>query len=171
MTPSNWSNGRICRGIILPIALLSASATIGAQEKPGAPQTGSPPIAQTQSGTPSTAQKGKHPGRPCVPVTETASEPGQNINKDMCVSAHIYDVVELPDGTRFLDVCPADLPDEQCRFTLLSLRTDRDDVGDLRRYRNQNVEVRGTVRSMHGRIGMRDQSRATVQRRSGKVQA
>jgi hypothetical protein len=72
----------------------------------------------------------------------------------MCISAHVYDVVELADGTRFLDVCPADLPDEQCRFTLLSLRIDRDDVGDLRRYRNQNIQVRGTVRSMHGRMGI-----------------
>jgi len=143
---------------MLLAALLSVGATIAAQETQTAPRPGSQPAPQTQSGTAienqPAAQKGKHPGKPCIPVAETASEPGQNINKDMCVSAHVYDVVELPDGTRFLDVCPADLPDEQCRFTLLSPRTDRDDVGDLGRYRNQNVEVRGTVRSMHGRMGI-----------------
>jgi hypothetical protein len=148
MTPSNW-----CR-IMLLAALLSACATIAATEKQTAPQPESQPAPQTQNGTPSTAQKGKHPGKPCVPVAEIASEPSRNTNQDMCISAHVYEVVELPDGTRFLDVCPADLPDEQCRFTLLSPRADRGDVGDLRRYRNQNIEVRGTVRSMHGRMGI-----------------
>ncbi len=94
----------------------------------------------------------KHTGPACM----TASEAAQplKVNKDVCVSAHIYDVVELADGTRFLDVCPPDQPDDQCRFTFLSLRPDRDDVGDLRRYRNQNVEVRGILRATHGRMGI-----------------
>ena len=39
--------------------------------------------------------------KPCV----TADEATKLVNKDVCVTAHIYDVVELPDGTRFLDVC------------------------------------------------------------------
>ena len=39
--------------------------------------------------------------RPCV----TADQAEQMLNKDVCVSAHVYEVVELPDGTRFLDVC------------------------------------------------------------------
>ena len=138
MTPSNW------RRIMLFATLLSAGAAVSAQEKQTVPQAESQPAPQ----------KGKHPGKPCLPAAEAASEPSQNINKDICVSAHVYDVVELADGTRFLDVCPTDVPDEQCRFTLLSPRADRDDVGDLRRYRNQNIEVRGTVRSMHGRMGI-----------------
>ena len=146
------------RRITLLATLLSAGATIAAQEKQTAPQPESQPATQTQSGTTSETssppQKGKHPGKPCHRAAEATSEPSQSINKDICVSAHVYDVVELADGTRFLDVCPADLPDEQCRFTLLSLRADRDAVGDLRRYRNQNIEVRGTVRSMHGRMGI-----------------
>ena len=138
MTPSNW------RRIMLFATLLSAGTAISAQEKQTVPQAESQPATQ----------KGKHPGKPCLPAAEAASEPSQNINKDICVSAHVYDIVELADGTRFLDVCPTDVPDEQCRFTLLSPRADRDDVGDLRRYRNQNIEVRGTVRSMHGRMGI-----------------
>jgi hypothetical protein len=152
VTPSNW------RRIMLLAALLSAYTTIAAPEKQTAPQLESQSATQTQSGTmsetPQAPQKGKHPGKPCLPAAEAASEPNQNINKDICVSAHIYDIVELADGTRFLDVCPADLPDEQCHFTLLSLRADRDAVGDLRRYRDQNIEVRGTIRSMHGRMGI-----------------
>lgn len=88
--------------------------------------------------------------KPCVPADQAA----QKMNKDICVSAHIYDVVELPDGTRFLDVCSPETPDDQCRFTITSLWEDRDDVGDLGKYRNMNVEIRGIVRPMHGRAGM-----------------
>jgi hypothetical protein len=88
--------------------------------------------------------------RPCV----TADEAAKLVNKDVCVSAHIYDVVELPDGTRFLDVCTPQTPDEQCRFTIVSLWEDRDEVGELRKYRDMDVQVRGIVRPMHGRAGM-----------------
>ncbi len=88
--------------------------------------------------------------KPCV----TAEEATRLIDKDVCVSAHVYDVVELPDGTRFLDVCAPQTTDEQCRFTLVSLWEDREDVGELRKYRDMDVQVRGIVRPMHGRAGM-----------------
>ncbi|MGO9316575.1 MAG: hypothetical protein ACLPSO_14760 [Terracidiphilus sp.] len=88
--------------------------------------------------------------KPCV----TADEATKLIDKDVCVSAHIYDVVELPDGTRFLDVCTPDTTDEKCRFTIVSLWEDREEVGELRKYRDMNVQVRGIVRPMHGRAGM-----------------
>jgi hypothetical protein len=88
--------------------------------------------------------------KPCV----TADEATKLVNKDVCITAHIYDVVELPDGTRFLDVCAPQTPDEQCRFTLVSLWEDREDVGELRKYRDMDVQVRGIVRPMHGRAGM-----------------
>ena len=88
--------------------------------------------------------------KPCV----TADEATKLVNKDVCVSAHIYDVVELPDGTRFLDVCTPETPDEKCRFTIVSLWEDREEVGELRKYRDMNVQVRGIVRPMHGRAGM-----------------
>jgi len=89
-------------------------------------------------------------GRGCRKIADAARQP----NKDVCVSAHVYSVVELPDGTRFLDVCPADLPDGECRFTLVSLNVDREDVGDLRKYRDQDVNVRGVVRATRGRMGI-----------------
>jgi hypothetical protein len=88
--------------------------------------------------------------KPCV----TAEEATKLVNKDVCISAHVYDVVELPDGTRFLDVCTPETPDDKCRFTIVSLREDREDVGELRKYRDMNVQVRGIVRPMHGRAGM-----------------
>jgi hypothetical protein len=88
--------------------------------------------------------------RPCV----SAEQAVKMLNKDICVSAHIYDVVELPDGTRFLDVCAPQTPDDQCRFMVVSLPEDRSEVGELKRYRDADVEIRGIVQSMHGRSGM-----------------
>ncbi len=88
--------------------------------------------------------------KPCV----TADEATKLVNKDVCVTAHIYDVVELPNGTRYLDVCAPETPDERCRFTIVSMFEDRDQVGELRKYRDMDVHVRGIVRPMHGRAGM-----------------
>ncbi|MGB6694386.1 MAG: hypothetical protein WBE56_09390 [Terracidiphilus sp.] len=87
---------------------------------------------------------------PCVPAEQAA----QMLNKNICISAHIYDVVELGDGTRFLDVCSPQTPDDKCRFTVVSLPEDREDVGDLRKFRDMDVQIRGLVRPMHGRAGM-----------------
>ena len=84
----------------------------------------------------------------------SADEASKMVNKDVCVSAHIYDVVELPDGTRFLDVCTPETPDDKCRFFVMSLREDRDEVGELKRYRDMDVRIRGLVQPMHGRAGM-----------------
>ena len=84
----------------------------------------------------------------------SADEASKFINKDICVTAHIYDVVTLPDGTRFLDVCTPQTPDEGCRFTIMSLWEDHDEVGELRKYRDMDVQIRGIVRPMHGRAGM-----------------
>jgi hypothetical protein len=36
----------------------------------------------------------------------------------------------------------------------VSLWEDRDEVGELSKYRDKNVQVRGIVRPMHGRAGM-----------------
>ncbi len=88
--------------------------------------------------------------RPCV----TADQAAQMLNKDVCIAAHIYDVVELPDGTRFLDVCSPQTPDDQCRFTIVSLPEDRGDVGELTKFRDMNVQLRGMVQPMRGRAGM-----------------
>ena len=88
--------------------------------------------------------------KPCVPVAQAS----QFLNKDICIEAHVYDIVELPDGTRFLDVCPPDLPDASCRFTIESLPVDQPTVGELRHFRGTNVRIRGLIRPMHGRVGM-----------------
>ena len=72
------------------------------------------------------------------------------VNKDVCVTAYVYDVVQLPDGKRFLDVCTPQTPDDGCRFTIVSLWEDHGEVGELAKYRDMNVQVRGIVQPMHG---------------------
>ncbi len=88
--------------------------------------------------------------KPCVPVDQA----DKMLNKNTCISAHVYDVVELPDGTRFLDVCSPQTSDDECRFTIVSLPEDRGEVGELRKYRDADVQIRGIVQPMHGRAGM-----------------
>jgi hypothetical protein len=91
-------------------------------------------------------------GKPsaCLTPNEAADMP----KKDVCLAAHVYDVVQLSDGTRFLDVCAPDTPDDRCRFTVVSLRGDRPEVGDLGKFRDADVQIRGTVEPMHGRTGI-----------------
>lgn len=86
-------------------------------------------------------------GKTCYSPADAVAHP----NKDVCVKAHVYDVVELADGTRFLDVCSPETPDEECRFTILSATEDRKDVGDLDQYREQDIQIRGIVRPFGGR--------------------
>jgi hypothetical protein len=76
---------------------------------------------------------------------------GRHVNKDVCVAGHVYDVIELSDGTRFLDLCSPGTSDEQCRFTIVSMNSDRKEVGDLTRYREQEIQIRGIVRPFNYR--------------------
>jgi hypothetical protein len=100
------------------------------------------------AGAPGLCFAGK--ARSCFAVDEAS----KMLNKDVCISAHIYDVVRLADGTRYLDVCPPTTPDDGCRFTIISFAEDRDTVGELKQYRDTNVDIRGVVRPMHGRAGI-----------------
>lgn len=72
-------------------------------------------------------------------------------NKDICLTAHVYDVVELPDGTRFLDLCSPETPDSECMLTVMSLNSDRKEVGDLDKYREHDIQLRGVVHVYRGR--------------------
>jgi hypothetical protein len=79
---------------------------------------------------------------------------GQHLNQDVCIHAHVFDVVELADGTRFLDVCSPETSDAACRFTIISLRQDRKEVGDLQALRGHEIDIRGTIHSLADRSGI-----------------
>src|ERR1700721_4352547 len=83
---------------------------------------------------------------PCVP----ADQASKMLRKDVCVSAHVYDVVQLPDGTRFLDLCTPQTPDDACRFTIVSLWQDHDDGGELRKTRDRDLEWGGRPHPCRG---------------------
>jgi hypothetical protein len=100
------------------------------------------PAASAQTSAPGTqpATPAKHSGIPCVSHEEAAQDP----NRDLCVGAHDFALVELADGMRFVDVCPADQSDDQYRFTPSSasastatsqVRFHYYEVGDLRKQR------------------------------------
>ncbi len=84
----------------------------------------------------------------------SADQASRLVNKDVCITAHVYDVVQLADGTRFLDTCAPDVPDDLCRFTIISAWADHEEVGQLVKYRDADVHIRGILQPMHGRLGM-----------------
>jgi hypothetical protein len=86
-------------------------------------------------------------GRACLAPEEAAAHQ----NKDICVAAHVYNVVELRDGTRVLDVCSPETSDAGCHFTIVSLKADRKDVGDLKTWLDQDIRIRGIIRPVNGR--------------------
>ena len=86
-------------------------------------------------------------GATCRPASEAARYTG----KDVCISAHVYDIAQLRDGTRFLDTCSPETSDADCRFTIASLPEDTRDVGDLNALRGKDIELRGTVHSVNDR--------------------
>jgi hypothetical protein len=88
--------------------------------------------------------------KPCY----DALEAGKHLNQDVCIRAHVYEVIELADGTRFLDVCSPETSDAACHFTIISLRQDRKEVGGLDPLRDREIEIRGTVHSFADRAGI-----------------
>src|SRR3569623_455830 len=84
--------------------------------------------------------------KPCI----AADEAGQMLNKDICISVHVYEVVEVESGARYLDVCPPDTSDERCGFTIVSLPQDRETVGELRKYSKKDVRLRDIIGRTNG---------------------
>jgi hypothetical protein len=83
----------------------------------------------------------------CHPAAEAVSYTG----KDICITAHIYNIAQLRDGTRFLDTCSPETSDADCRFTIASLPQDRHDAGDLESMRGKDIQLRGIVHSVNQR--------------------
>ena len=85
----------------------------------------------------------------------TALDDGQlRPSHDACVAAHVYNVVTVENGTRFLDLCSPETADAGCRFSIVSYSADRTSVGNLELLRNTNVEVRGAIQKFGTRYLM-----------------
>src|ERR1700761_8511206 len=73
--------------------------------------------------------------KPCFNMLEAE----RHLNQDVCIHAHVFDVIQLADGTRFLDVCSPETSDAACHFTVISLRQDQKEVGSLESLRGQEI--------------------------------
>jgi hypothetical protein len=83
---------------------------------------------------------------PCYAPAQASGHAG----KDICLTAHVYAVLDSVDGTRYLDVCPASTPDKSCLVTVISLAADRKSVGSLQGFINQDIHVRGVLHATEG---------------------
>ena len=88
-----------------------------------------------------------HAARRCYSPA-TAS---RHLHHRLCVKAHVYQEINLDDGTRILDVCRPETHADQCRFAFVSLDRSRSRVGSLESFVGKEIEVRGTIRPVHGR--------------------
>ena len=84
--------------------------------------------------------------RPCYTPEEASAHAG----KDVCIKAHVYGIEQATDGIRTLNVCGAGIANADCRFAIVSLPADRNDVGSLESLLDKDIEVRSTVHSLSG---------------------
>lgn len=84
--------------------------------------------------------------RPCYDPAKVSAYTG----KDICLSAHVYAVIETEGGTRYLDVCPASGADSACQLTVVSMPADRRSVGSLAQLEGKDIHLRGVVRETEG---------------------
>src|SRR6185437_12484367 len=78
----------------------------------------------------------------------------QHINKNVCVAAHVYRVVDAEEGVHFLDVCSPETSDADCHFFIISLSRDEKSVGDLHQLAGQTIQIRGTIHTVQDHATM-----------------
>ncbi len=77
-----------------------------------------------------------------------------HVGKDVCISAHVYRVVDAANGIHFLDVCSPETSDAECHFFILSFSRDEKNVGNLNDLAGQSIQIRGAVHTIQGRAEM-----------------
>lgn len=85
--------------------------------------------------------------RPCISPDDAL----RHVNKNICVQAYVYRVVDAARGTHFLDVCSPQTSDADCHFFVVSFARDANSVGDLQNLAHQTIHIRGTVHTVQGR--------------------
>lgn len=98
---------------------------------------------------------------PAVAANSTCVTPKdalRHIGKDVCVTAHIYRVVDAGEGAHFLDVCSPQTTDADCHFFILSFSHDETSIAYLHGLVGQEIHIRGTVHTMqnHAEITLSD---------------
>jgi hypothetical protein len=78
----------------------------------------------------------------------------KHINKDICVTAHVYRVVDAAEGIHFLDVCSPETSDADCHFFILSPSRDEKSIAYLKSLSGKNIQIRGTVHTIQGHAEM-----------------
>ena len=86
----------------------------------------------------------------CLVPNETLA----HVNKNVCVTAHVYRVVDAANGTHFLDVCSPQTSDVDCHFFIVSFSQDEKSVGDLQSLLHQTIHINGTVHTIQGRAAI-----------------
>ena len=86
-----------------------------------------------------------------VPSCSSADDASLHASEDTCLRAHVFDVVTVPGGTRFLDLCSPDTSDSACRVSVVSYPKDAKQVGDLEGMRGKDIAIRGAVQNYNGR--------------------
>lgn len=85
--------------------------------------------------------------RRCYTPATAARHP----HRRLCVKAHVYQEIQLDDGTRILDLCSPRTAAADCRFALVSLDRNRPKVGNLLQFVGKEVEAHGKVVPVRGR--------------------
>ena len=85
------------------------------------------------------------------PRCYTPATAARHPHRKLCVKAHVYREIQLPDGTRILDVCSPRIAAADCHFAFVALDRNRSKVGGLQQFIGKEVEVQGKVRPINGR--------------------
>ena len=75
----------------------------------------------------------------------------RHLHRKFCVKAHVYQEIDLGDGTRILDICSPRDSAKECHFAFVSLDRDRAAVGSLKPFIGKEIEVRGVILPLHDR--------------------
>ncbi len=80
----------------------------------------------------------------CIPFDQAA----EHIGKTVCVSGKVLKVAQTNFGSFFLDFCE---DYKKCPFTVVVMRKDLADVGDVRALEGKQIEITGKIKDYRGR--------------------
>ena len=85
-----------------------------------------------------------------TPACSPADDARLHSSEDICLQAHVFDIVTVAGGTRFLDLCSPDTSDDACHVSVVSYAKDRKQVGDIEAVRGKDISIRGALQNYNG---------------------